>query len=175
MLEEALAIEPNCNYAGLEQAAGQLGGNLLAKAMDQIERGAAQLIEQEEAAATYTQTFSRHDTVLDWRLPAGKIASFVRAWDPDLGATTRLETAKAVRAVKLWRVDASDAAVGQEAPGVITALEKTFFTVQAGSGAIRVLELQPENKARMTAAQFLAGNKLEPGVDRFTTTLAEGS
>jgi methionyl-tRNA formyltransferase len=35
--------------------------------------------------------------------------------------------------------------------------------IQTGDGVFEAVEIQPENKRRMTAAEFLAGSRLQPG------------
>lgn len=57
--------------------------------------------------------------------------------------------------LKIW---AADVVEGTTAPvGTIISISKKQFTVQTGSGALCVREVQPESRKRMAAAQFLQG------------------
>ena len=49
---------------------------------------------------------------------------------------------------------------GSGAPGEVL---DDHLTIACGDGAIRILELQREGKARMKAADFLRGTPLKPG------------
>ena len=58
--------------------------------------------------------------------------------------------------------EASDAA-----PGTVLDASPGDLVVAAGSGRVRLLELQAEGKRPMQAREFLAGHRASPG-DRFT-------
>ena len=47
--------------------------------------------------------------------------------------------------------------------GTVTAVTKKGFIVACGSGALEVLEVQPESKKRMEAKVFCNGRGVEPG------------
>jgi methionyl-tRNA formyltransferase len=51
-------------------------------------------------------------------------------------------------------------------PGTILSADQNGILVACGRGALRILELQPEGRRRMNAAEFLAGHRLKAG-DRF--------
>jgi methionyl-tRNA formyltransferase len=161
-----LAIPEEWNYLALETALGQLGGRLAAQALDDVAAGAATLTPQDETQATYCTVCKREVTVIDWRRSAAGLRDFVRAWDPDFGALTALPDG---RRLKVWAVslalppDGAVAVAGDSAPGIIAAVSKRHFWVAAGGGLLRIDEVQPENKARMPAANFLAGARLKPG------------
>jgi methionyl-tRNA formyltransferase len=114
--------------------------------------------------------YTRDDTVIDWARPAVELANFTRAWDPDVGALTTLPDG---RRLKVWRAVAETQppdSIGGEAlpplpwePGLILAVTKKTVLVATGEGALRLRELQPENKPRMTVGSYLAGNQLAPG------------
>jgi methionyl-tRNA formyltransferase len=165
LLRSPLAIPGGWNYEELESAAGTLGGALLASALDGIAQGTVALTPQTDSAATYTRVFTREDTWLDWSLPAERLADFVRAWDPDLGACTGYFHKDAVRRLKVWRAEpaAAEGAAAAQA-GTVLLADKGELLVQAGAGALRLLEVQPENRPRMPVASFMAGQQLAAGM-----------
>lgn len=164
MLRRGLAIAQDWNHADLEASAGNLGGELLARAMTLLQAGEASWEEQSHADATMTRVHSREDTWLDWEQSATALVSFVRAWDPDLGACTSYCAGGAVRRLKVWRAQAARS-VGKAgaAPGSILEASRHELLVQCGAGALRLLDVQPESRARMAIASFLAGGQVRPG------------
>lgn len=159
LLRAPCPIQTDWNYQHLEDELGSLGGRLAAAALEQVAAGSADPRPQDHANATYCGTYHREDTVIDWSRPAAQLCNFIRAWDPDLGALSRLPDGKRV---KLWRAELAEGSSGLE-PGSILSADKRGIVVACGDGALRILELQPENKRRMSAADFLAGTKLSPG------------
>ncbi len=149
------------NYAQLEQELGELGGRLAVQALDQVAQGIAQPVEQDHEQASYCGTYRREDSVIDWSRSAAELFDFVRAWDPDIGALTALPDGKRL---KVWLVQpALDQSATHLPPGSIVSADKSGILVRCGQDALSILELQPENKRRMSAGEFLAGTKLLPG------------
>lgn len=48
-------------------------------------------------------------------------------------------------------------------PGEVLSVEKEFFTVACETGAVKVSEVQPESKPKMTVRDFLNGYSLKKG------------
>ena len=157
LLREALELPDGWNYERAETALGELGGTMTVEALDLCAGGNVQLAPQDSSQATYCSTYSRDDTWIDWSRPVEELHNFVRAWDPDLGALTMLNG----RRLKVWRAGPAE---GQGPPGSIVSVERKCLTVACGNGALSLFEVQPENKRRMGIAEFLAGNKLQPGI-----------
>jgi methionyl-tRNA formyltransferase len=157
VLRAPLDIPVDWNYARLEEELGTLGGQLAIAALNAAEAGTAMLEPQDHARATYCGTYSREDTWIDWTRSARELRDFVRAWDPDLGALTTLPDG---RRLKVWRAEAVD---GEGAPAVVLRADRSGLDVGTGDRALRLLEVQPENKRRMGIGDFLAGHRLEVG------------
>lgn len=166
LLKQVQPIPEDWNYQALETALGELGGRLAIAALDAVADGSVTFTSQDEAQATYCKTSSREDTYINWHAPAARLRDFIRAWDPDLGALALLPDG---RRLKIWSatLEPSSACLDQtreqRRPGTIISVSKRYFWVAAGEGVVRIDEVQPENKSRMTAADFLAGNRLCPG------------
>jgi methionyl-tRNA formyltransferase len=64
--------------------------------------------------------------------------------------------------LKLWRADVvSEPASGT--PGQVVALDREGPVVATADGCIRLLELQPESRPRVTGAEFIRGYRPVPG------------
>ncbi len=133
-------------------------------------------VAQDEAQATYAAKLSKDEARLDWRQPADILARAVRAYNPAPGAWTLLDGTP----LKIWTVqavtgagsrqdaDPPSADVAQDGvalnPGDVMRAEANHLVVACGKGALALLEIQPAGSKRMTAAAFLAGRPLLPGM-----------
>lgn len=134
-----------------------LGAQELADVLNHIEEYEGRACAQDESQATYTAKIDKETAQIDWSQDAVVIERLIRTLDPHPGAYTWLDGKR----LKLWSADV--VAGGSAAPGTVIAVTKKSFTVQAGSGALCVREVQPESRKRMQAAQFLQGMALQPG------------
>lgn len=166
LARQSVEIESDCNYGGLEEQLGKLGGQMAVEVLDVISKGRSSCSPQDEAEATYCGTYERSDTEIDWTRSAKEIVNFVRAWDPDLGAYTLLDDG---RRLKIWKVLAEEAPLDAAAPatstkpGQVLATSRKCIWVATGDGSIAILEVQPDNKNRMPTSSWLAGNSISPG------------
>jgi methionyl-tRNA formyltransferase len=92
--------------------------------------------------ATYAAKIEEADRQIDWSRPARQIADQVRALSPQVGAVAELGGKR----VLVWRAVALT-----EAP----AERKERLFVPAAEGVVEILEIQPEGRRRMTAAEYL--------------------
>jgi methionyl-tRNA formyltransferase len=161
-----LEVGAGWNYERLETELGELGGLLGVAALDAVAGGTAHCGPQDHSQATYCRAYTRQDTRLDWSRSAAELASFICAWDPDMGALTELPDGGAL---KIWRAEADALQVGAAwkgsppVPGTVLAVSKRAFWAGTGEGVLRVDELQLASKPRVNAASFLAGHRLTPG------------
>jgi methionyl-tRNA formyltransferase len=143
----------------LERRLARMGGELLVDTIDGLLSGTVRPVPQDHARASLAPLLRKEDGRVDWTLPAHAIDCRIRAFQPWPGTTATL----AGRGLKLWRARA-EPVPGQAAPGTITAIEDGAIVVTCGEhGVLRVLEVQPENGRRMTAAAFAAGARVKPG------------
>jgi methionyl-tRNA formyltransferase len=95
--------------------------------------------------STYAEKITVVDRVVDWTRPAAAIADQVRSLSPHIGAVTTIGG----RRTLIWAARA----LGE--PPADTGGDR--LVLPAGSGLVEVLELQPESRRRMSAAEFLRG------------------
>jgi methionyl-tRNA formyltransferase len=91
------------------------------------------------------------DRVVDWRQPADEIVRRIRAFAPDPGATTTWRGED----FKLLRAEAATSMQGD--PGTITAVDQIGVTIEAGSGAVRLLEVAGSGRRRMSGGAWARG------------------
>jgi methionyl-tRNA formyltransferase len=134
----------------------EVGARLLLETLARLDD--IEPVPQDERAATFAPKLSPSERAIDWDEPAASIVRRVRAFAPEPGATTRWREGS----LKVLRAEAVDLASGGP-PGTIAAADDEGLTIGAGEGAVRPLEVVPEGRRRMTAAEFVRGARLRAG------------
>lgn len=156
-MAERLAISDNMTAADLHDRLSRLGADLMVRAMAALERGGLQLKKQGEDGVTYAAKIDKTEARIDWARPARAVLRHIHGLSPFPGAWSELDAAR----VKILRCEL---AKGAGEPGAVL---DGHLTVACGDGAIRIIELQREGKARMQASEFLRGVPLKSGA-KFT-------
>jgi methionyl-tRNA formyltransferase len=159
-MAERLAITDQMTAADLHDALAPLGADLMVRAMAALERSALQLTRQSEDGVTYAAKIEKVEARIDWSRPAHAVLRHIHGLSPFPGAWAELTDGEPVR-IKVLRCEL---ATGAGEPGAVL---DDNLAITCGEGAVRVLELQREGKARMKSVDFLRGTPLKAGA-RFT-------
>jgi methionyl-tRNA formyltransferase len=149
LASQPLAIAPADDAGSLRARALEAGVPLIEQAL--LERPAPR--PQASEGVTYAHKITAPDRVLDWARPAEELERRVRALSPHIGARCRIDG----RACLVWRARLAEG--GGPAGGV-----RPPLVVGCGTGALEILELQPEGKRRMPAADYLRGLQSPPAL-----------
>lgn len=160
-MAERLAITDNMTALDLHDRLSRLGADLMVRAMAALDRGALQLKKQSEDGVTYAAKIDKAEARIDWSKPAHAVLRHIHGLSPFPGAWAELAGVAENARVKILRCEL---AKGAGAPGEVL---DSQLTIACGEGAIRILELQREGKARMQAVDFLRGVSLKAGA-KFT-------
>jgi methionyl-tRNA formyltransferase len=149
-LVEEFSIAPDDDYESLSAKLADVGGELLVRALDDLEAGKLEFTEQDEAQATYAEKVSAEERHLLPSRPAAELERTVRALAPRVGAYLELEGGE--------RLGVREARAVQDgpAPGAIEAREGQLV-VGSSDGGLRLEVVQPPGKKPMSAADFLRG------------------
>ena len=102
----------------------------------------------------------KEDGRMDFSLPAVVLHNRVRGLSPWPGAFTELGGKK----LRIWKTQVLNADGSDNASaGTVIAAGKTGIDICCGEGVLRILELQPEGKKNMRAADYLLGHAIEVG------------
>ena len=156
LAQQALPISPDDDAQTLHDKLAALGARMIVAALQDLAQGRARVVPQAAEGVSYAHKIGKGDSVIDWRAPAAQIERAIRALCPSPGASTHLRSS----ALKLWRAELLDA---QGAPGRVLQASGAGIVVACGEGALRITELQRAGARRLTAAEFLRGQALEPG------------
>ncbi|MDO8588826.1 MAG: methionyl-tRNA formyltransferase [Armatimonadota bacterium] len=156
LLQEETGIGPDETAGDLEARLAEIGARLLIRTLEGLDRGDLKPTPQDDSQATLARSFKREDAAIDWNLPAERIVNTIRAFTPRPGAYALLDGA----ILKIWR--ARVAVAGEGSPGSILTTDANGITLAGGTGAVLITEVQPENRKRMSAAEFARGLHLKP-------------
>ena len=135
-----------------------LGAETIGPALDGLRDGTLDPMPQPATGVTYAPRIESHHCRLDWSRAAVELERQVRALAPAPSAFTTLDG----RRLKVHRAAVAAHPAGGE-PGRVLAADPGGIVIGTGSGALALLEVQPEGRRRMTAAEFLAGHRVAPG------------
>jgi methionyl-tRNA formyltransferase len=154
-MAERLKITNTMTAADLHDALAPLGADLMARAMDALERGKLQFTKQ-GSDGTYAAKIEKAEARIDWTKPAHAVLRHIHGLSPFPGAWCEMPIEAGMR-VKILRCELA------EGLGVPGELLDDRLTVTCKDGAIRILELQRAGKQPMQAGEFLRGTPLKAG------------
>ncbi len=154
-MAERIPIGPDATAGALHDVLARLGADLMIRALAAIERGSLELRPQPEDGVTYAAKIDKSETRIDWSRPAAEIHNRIRGLSPFPGAWTELPIGGKQERVKVLR---SAVAAGSGPPGMVL---DDRLTIAAGSGAVRLVELQRAGGKVMSAEEFLRGAEVK--------------
>ncbi|MCS7300750.1 MAG: methionyl-tRNA formyltransferase [Fimbriimonadales bacterium] len=153
-------ISPEDDAGTLEARLAQRAAELLMDGLQRLQAGTLTRTPQNHAEATYAPLLKKEDAHLRWHEPVERCWNRVRAFSPKPGAYTFWRG----KLLKVWKADAVHAPLPTDGvPGVILSTAPDNFLVACGEGALRLLEVQPENRARMDVRAFVNGYRPQVG------------
>jgi methionyl-tRNA formyltransferase len=145
----------------LEIRLAELGALALIEALALMEAGTLRPRPQDGARATYAPKLTVEGARIPWSDSAAQVARRLRGLDPRPGAWTQLGD----RRIKLFGPRPAGGTPSAAVPGEIVETDPALL-VATGNGMLQILDVQPEGKARLSAAEWLRGRGARPG-DRF--------
>ena len=163
ILKEKVEIGEDETTGELWDRLSKVGGNLLVRTLNEIEKGNAPRIKQGDEFSL-APMIDKKMAKIDWEKKTAKeIKNLVRGLNPIMGAYTFLEGKK----IKFWKVDVInideiDAKKEKLNNGtVLVSNPKEGLLIKAKDGVIKVIEIQGENAKKMPTSDFLRGNKIK--------------
>lgn len=159
ILKAETIIEPDQTTGSLHDKLQAMGAKLLMNTLELIEQGKASRTPQDESQATYAPLITRDIERIDWRKSAFDIHNLIRGLNPWPGAFCM----DGNKILKVWKAEVLDTQVEAKQPGSIASVTQDGVVVVAGQGCVKLLEVQPESKRRMSANQFAHGHSITSG------------
>ncbi len=136
-----------------------IGSRLLSDTIYEIESGRATRTPQDNSLATYAKKVEKEDCLIDFSLDSEVVSARIRGVTPIPGAFTYLNG-------KMLKVARVKAVLGNGKVGEVidvNGIGDGSITVACASGAIRILQVIPEGKGKMSAGDFVRGRKIAKG------------
>ncbi|WP_289136698.1 methionyl-tRNA formyltransferase [uncultured Brevibacillus sp.] len=146
-------IEERDTVGLLHDKLAAAGSALLMETIPELLAGSIEAQPQNHDEATFAPNIKRTDERIDWTRTAEQIYNQVRGLNPWPVAFTSYQG----KVWKLWWVEKLAGKAAGNEPGTIVAREEDGLIVACGDSAVKITELQPEGKKRMSALDFLRG------------------
>ncbi|GAB4034884.1 methionyl-tRNA formyltransferase [Spirosoma gilvum] len=157
IFQDTEPIYPSDTAGTLHDRLMERGANLVLKTVKAIEAGDYPRTPQPTADDLKpAPKLSRESTEINWNQSAHTIRNFVRGLSPYPSAWTLING----KVFKLYDVAVANESPFTAEPGQAYSDNKKTILVRAEDGWLRIESLQAEGKRRMTAEEFLRGNKL---------------
>ncbi|KRG13521.1 methionyl-tRNA formyltransferase [Virgibacillus soli] len=146
-------IEENDDVGSLHNKLSLAGAKLLSKTIPDLLAGKINPVPQDHQLATFASNISREQEKINWDESGETIYNQIRGLSPWPVAYTIWSG----KTLKIWRAEKVENST-QKLPGTIVSVEKNSFTVSTNNEiGIKILEVQPAGKKKMTTEQFLNG------------------
>jgi methionyl-tRNA formyltransferase len=158
ILQLLTPVNDDETYGELALRLSELGATALIESLALMELGQAREEPQDDSEATYAPKVDRASTRIDWSLDAPAVARGIRAYDPRPGAFTTLDGQE----VKLFGARLAPRQDSKR-PGEVVSVGDDGLVVACAEGAVRLLQVQPAAKRRITAAEWFRGRGIARG------------
>ena len=161
LLLEKTLIEPLDTTESLHDKLALQGGRLIVDVLEMATAGKLNPVPQPAQGITYAHKIDKHEAQIDWSRSAEINERRIRAFNPFPGAYSCMgpDTIKLREAVVLPTSCTTDAVFGQ-----VLAVSSMGVDICTGRGVIRVTRLQKAGGKVLSAADFLRGFELRPGM-----------
>ena len=153
LLQSKIKITKEINYLELSRQMSELGAKLILDTLKLIENKMTNFTEQNESEATYANKIEKSETRINWNDDAEKIIAKINAFSPNPGCWFELNGSR-VKIIKAKKI------IIKGIPGTIL---DDNLTIACSKNAIQIMEIKKEGKQKMTAEEFLRGNKIKTG------------
>lgn len=159
MLQTAIVDITETMTAGeLHDILAEKGAELILTTLEAVENGALAPEKQDDSLSCYASMISKDMCKIDFSKPARDVYNFIRGMSPSPCAYTFMSDKR----LKVYMAQLSDIRSDKVCGMVIDTNE--FIVVCGDNNCIRLTEVQGEGGKRMSARDFLRGNKLADGL-----------
>lgn len=163
LLQEKVAIGSNMTAGELHDELMTRGAQLVVRTAslikDHFENGQALSFKvQDETQVSHAPKIFREHCKIDWQQPLKQVYNQIRGLSPHPAAYTEVSTdGTTVKNLKIYRALPADGKSGAQAGGIQIVDGRLYFS--ANDGWLEIIELQLEGKKRMSASEFLNGQR----------------
>lgn len=160
LMQQHVPIAPDATAVDLFAELALVGAPLMLETLQKLAAGTLHPQAQDHTAATLAPILTREDGRMDFAArTAGELYNRWRGFQPWPGAFTVLDGKKLI----VHRMRVAEAIRADVAQGEVAVHAGRFVVACAQGTALELLEVQPEGRTRMSAAEFLRGSALASG------------
>ena len=161
LLQQKTPIGEKETAPELMQRLAEIGAELLSETLARLHDLTPR--PQHDADATFAPVLKKEDGLIDWSQSAFEIERRIRGFQPWPNAYTSFNS----KGLTIWSAEPSTSTNASAAPGEIIAVHRDELVVSCGDQTtLRLIEVQPESRKRITVREFISGARLKVG-DRF--------
>jgi methionyl-tRNA formyltransferase len=161
LLQDKTEIGATETAPELMERLAEIGARLLSETLARLDDLTPR--PQRDQDATFAPVLKKEDGLIDWSLSASAIERRVRGFQPWPNAYTSFNS----KGLTIWRAQPTDSPKLEALPGEIIAARGDELLVSCGEQtALRLLEVQPEARKRLSVRDFINGLHVKVG-DRF--------
>ena len=153
LLSETVDISPADTAASLSDRLSRVAAKMWPRIFGAVERGALTPTPQ-SGEPTYANKIDKAESRIDWSRSAQDLDCHIRGLAPFPGAWCEIDGMR----VKVHLAEPED---GSGKPGVVLDDE---LLIACGKSALRLIQVQPAGKPKMTAGAFLKGTPVAKGL-----------
>ncbi len=160
IIEQAeFPINSDDDFEAIHDRSAAVGAELLLRVIRNVGKGQITRTPQDESLASYAKKIEKSDAKIDLSESAERLDPIIRGLTPIPGAFVyhggkMLKISRAVKCEGCGKIGEVIDTVG---------VGDGSITVACGEGALKITELIPEGKGRMTAGDFVRGRKIQKG------------
>jgi methionyl-tRNA formyltransferase len=166
LLKAEIAIGPDMSAPELATEMSHVGADLLIKTVEALINKTLVPERQDDSKTTLAPMLSRAISKIDFNKPAQEIHNLVRGLTPWPATIANFRDAE-LKIVKTKMLDDASALYQSSAasgkPGEIIKAEGKVFVLCGDKKLLELLEVQPANRAKLAAAAWVNGVRLETG------------
>lgn len=157
LTQSVVPIEERDNTGSLHDKLSVSGSELLKDTLPKLLNGNISPVKQNDSEATFAPNIKREQEKIDWAKSGEEIYNHIRGLHPWPVAFTHYEG----KVMKIWWGEKIESTSDAE-PGTVLYTDSDGPVVATGnSTAIKLTDIQPAGKKRMTSAQYLQGRTFE--------------
>ncbi len=153
LLKEEIEITDTMTGGELHDKMAELAPKILLETLDNIDTIVPE--KQDDSKSCYASMIDKSMTVIDWNKTSVEIVNLIRGMNPFPAARTFVEG-------KLLKIFTAQPCEKKGDTGKVLDIDDGFV-VGCKDGSVKITEVQPEGKRRMSAKDYTLGNKIKVG------------
>ncbi len=157
LFQEGVRIAAQETAVDLQGRLAGIGADLLLHTINLLESNELHPMKQDPTLATYAPSLKKEDGLIRWeQSTAHEIYNRIRAFNPWPGTYTLING----QVLRIWSAIPQEVSVDVHSPGTLVQASSEGPVVVCARGFLRLVEVQLENRRRISATEMLHGLRI---------------